>query len=116
MAQQVAENLVVYKGGADSLMAQVKRQLVYPPAAAKAGLEGIVVVEFGVDANGKLVGNKVVKSVSPELDAEALRVLGTLRQWQAPPAEMKDVKWRIPVFFTLSEGKTKKELKRDTRQ
>jgi TonB family protein len=54
---------------------------VYPEAARKAGIEGIVLLEATTDAKGDVVKVKVLKSV-PELDQAAI---DALRQWKYEP-------------------------------
>ena len=56
-------------GGLERLQASVR----YPAAARSAGVEGRVVVEVVVGEDGAPTGAAVVRSVSPELDAEAVR-------------------------------------------
>ncbi len=70
----------------------------YPEDAKEAGVEGLVVLSFVVDANGSLSNPKVVKSLSNSTDAEAIRVI-----------KMMDGKWQpgmqngkaVPVIYTL---------------
>ena len=46
-----------------------------PHAAAEKGIQGKVVVKISISSKGNVTGHVIVKSVSPDLDAEALRVL-----------------------------------------
>ena len=55
----------------------------YPEAAMKAGKQGYVVVKFVVSKSGKVESPEIVRSVSPELDAEALRVVGMMPDFKA---------------------------------
>jgi TonB family protein len=57
---------------------------VYPEAARAAGVEGLVIVTYSVDAHGKPHNLKVTKSI-PMLDQA---VIAALRQWEyTPPSE-----------------------------
>ena len=75
-------------------------------------MEGKVVVEFTVNADGTLSDFKVVKSVSPELDAEALRVIKAMPAWSPAIVDGKTVacSYVLPVSFKL-QGDEKKPNK-----
>jgi protein TonB len=55
---------------------------VYPPEAFVKKVEGVVLVEFWIDAQGEVRSPRVVRSV-PMLDEAALT---TVRQWRFAPA------------------------------
>ena len=52
----------------------IKEEMVYPEQAMKNNKEGEVVISFMVNADGSATDYKVLKSVSEELDIEALRI------------------------------------------
>jgi TonB family protein len=81
----------------------VQKNLVYPPDAIKAGIFGKVVVQFAVNENGKLGFVKVMRGVSPTLDAETIRVIKSSPDWVPAQREGKNVKQQfvIPVVFAL---------------
>ena len=62
-------------------------------------------VEFIIEKDGKVTGARVVKGVSEELDAEALRVVSASPKWK--PGRMNGNKVRtsltIPVEFRLEK-------------
>ncbi|HRH39543.1 MAG TPA: TonB family protein, partial [Flavobacteriales bacterium] len=53
----------------------LEQELVYPPEAMEAGIKGEVVVGVMLGQHGKAISAKVGKSLSPECDAEALRLV-----------------------------------------
>ena len=67
------------------------------------GVQGRVMVDFIVEKDGKVTNVKVSKSVSPELDAEAVKVVSASPKWK--PGRLKGEKVRtsmtIPVEFRL---------------
>jgi TonB family protein len=67
-----------YPGGLNKMMQFLASNIRYPKAALRARTEGLVHVSFIIDETGKPRNLRVSKSVSPELDAEALRVLRLL--------------------------------------
>jgi protein TonB len=72
----------------------------------KNNIQGKVIVSFVVGPDGKVSEAKVVQSVNPDLDAEALRVVSSLPGFETPG--MKDgkpvtVKFMVPIFYALKE-------------
>ena len=98
-----------FKGGQTAMISYLVNAIKYPEAAQNAGVEGKVVVEFTVNADGTLSDFKVVKSVSPELDAEALRVIKAMPAWSPAIVDGKTVacSYVLPVSFKL-QGDEKK--------
>ena len=87
----------------------VYQYIKYPSSAIVEGIQGRVMVEFIVEKDGKLSDVHVVKGVSEELDAEAVKVVAASPKWK--PARLNGEKVRcsmtIPVEFRL-ERKTGK--------
>ena len=79
-----------------------KVQPDYPPAERRAGREGTVVVTAVVDKDGQLRDPKVIRSVSPVLDAAAIQAV---RRWRYRPARLDDrdvaVYTVVRLAFTL---------------
>jgi protein TonB len=69
----------------------------YPAQAKRAGQAGTVVIEFTVDASGRVI-SAYAKSSSgwPLLDAEAVR---TVRRWTFPGGGV--MKLQRPIVFQL---------------
>ena len=90
-------------GSSDAFVKYVQDNLVYPQVAIDNGESGRVVVNFIVDANGKITNAKVVKGVSAALDAEALRVINSAPDWTPAKQGGKavPVTYSVPVNFTL---------------
>ena len=53
----------------------------YPENASKSGVEGRVIVQFKVNADGTLSEVCVPNPVDPDLDAEAVRVVKSMPRW-----------------------------------
>ena len=66
-----AEKMPAIKGG----MAAIGKKVQYPRIAKEMGIQGVVYVGFIVDAEGKVIEPKILKSVAKPLDEEALRVI-----------------------------------------
>ena len=99
----VVEQMPEFPGGTAELMKFLSTNMKYPDEATKAGQEGRVIVSFVVEEDGRVTNAKVVKSVAPLLDAEALRVIGLMPRWEPgrQNGEAVRVKYTIPVTFRL---------------
>ena len=99
----VVEQMPQFPGGLEELMTFLSQNVRYPETAHKAGVQGRVIANFVVEKDGSITEAKIVKSVSPELDAEALRVINSMPKWI--PGRQNDeavrVKYTIPVSFQL---------------
>ena len=103
-AFNVVEQMPQFPGGDIELMKFLSENVKYPEAALKAGTQGRVVAQFIVEADGSITNVKVLKNVSDEIDAEAVRVIKAMPKWK--PGMQKGqpvrVKYTIPVTFRLS--------------
>lgn len=100
---QVVERLPEFPGGMVEFMKWLTKNLCYPVYARQQKIQGKVVVAFIINKDGTVSGQKVVKSVAPELDREALRVLRNMPKWK--PGEDHGQPCRtyftIPINFKL---------------
>lgn len=83
----------------------VYQYVKYPEEAVREGIQGRVMVDFIIEKDGKISNVKVSKSVSPELDAQAVKVISASPKWK--PGKLKGEKVRtamtIPVEFRLEK-------------
>ena len=84
----------------------VYKYIKYPEAAIRDGVQGRVMVDFIIDKDGKVTDVRVLRSVSEELDAEAIKVVSASPKWK--PGRMNGNKVRtsmtIPVEFRLEKN------------
>ena len=78
----IVEMLPQFPGGDKALLEFIKKEMKYPAESVEYGEQGRVVIEITVDAQGNIVNPKVIKSISPSLDREALRMVNKMPQWQ----------------------------------
>lgn len=101
----VVESQPEYPGGMGELMKFLSKNIKYPVAAQQARVQGKVVVEFLVGTDGSISDIKVKRSVNPELDAEAVRVIGLMPKWR--PGEQRgkavSVRYEMPIVFRLQK-------------
>ena len=99
----VAEQMPEFPGGMKELLKFLQDNLKYPENAMKKNVQGRVIVQFVVEKDGTPTEFNVVRSVDPDLDAEALRVLQTMPKWKPgmQRGEVVRVKFTVPVSFKL---------------
>ncbi len=94
-----------YPGGINELMKYLAMNIHYPEAAIKANAQGRVVVKFVVKADGSVADPEIIRGQTPELDAEALRVVAAMPAW--PPGknekgEPVSCYFTVPINFNLT--------------
>ena len=119
---QVVEEMPEFPGGMGECLKFLGKNIKYPVEAQKAGVQGKVIVQFVVEKDGNIANPKVVRSIDPDLDGEAIRVISIMPKWK--PGMQKGqpvrVKYTVPVTFRLDGKDTKSnearhlELKTDT--
>ena len=109
---QVVEEMPSFPGGMNECMMFLAKNMKYPVAAQQAKIEGRVIVQFVVDGDGSVNDIKVVRSISPELDAEAVRVIGLMPKWNPGKQRGKAVavKYTMPIMFRLQEPKAEEKV------
>ena len=105
----VVETMPQFPGGAPELFNFLAKNIRYPAEAENAGTQGRVIVTFVVGKDGSINDARVVKSVDPLLDAEALRVINAMPNWTPGTQSGKavNVKYTVPISFRLEGGKPK---------
>lgn len=100
----VVEVMPCFPGGTNDLMHYLANNIKYPTVAQENGTQGRVLVQFVVNKDGSIVDVKVVRSVDPYLDAEALRVVRAMPHWTPGKQKGKTVrvKFTVPITFRLS--------------
>lgn len=108
----VVEDMPKFPGGSAKLFEYLAKSVKYPAAAEKAGVQGRVIATFVVEKDGSISDIKIVRSVSPELDAEAVRVIKAMPNWEPGKQNGKavHVKYTVPVTFAL-QGRTTESMK-----
>ena len=103
----VCDEMPQFPGGVSELMKFLSMNIRYPEGAEEKGDQGHVIVSFVVKKDGSISGAEVRKSVSPELDAEALRIINAMPAWTPGKqhGEPVSVKYTLPVTFRLQTDK-----------
>ncbi len=92
-----------FVGGDEALMSYMAEHIKYPEKARADSIEGIVLLTFTVDKNGKIKDGVVTRGVHPLLDEAALSVLNSMPNWE--PGEKDsipvNVQFHLPIRFKL---------------
>ena len=97
------EQMPMFPGGEMALMKYLQSHINYPPEAAKNDIGGRVIVQFIIDETGQVGEVKVLRHVSEEIDAEAVRVVKTLPKFEPgrQDGEAVSVWYTLPISFKL---------------
>ena len=83
----------------------VYQYLKYPEKAVAEGVQGRVMVDFVIGKDGKVIDVRILKGLSPEIDAEVIKVVSASPKWK--PGKMGGNRVRssltIPVEFRLEK-------------
>lgn len=94
-----------FPGGPSEMIMCISRNLHYPAEAYASHIEGRVVVQFVVTKTGAVGQVRVVRGVSPDLDAEAVRVVKLLPDFIPGTlnGEPVNVWMTLPIVFKIPE-------------
>ena len=109
---QVVEVMPEYPGGMAECLRFLERNIKYPADALKEKIEGRVIARFVIAKDGSVINPEILRSVSPSVDAEALRVIGLMPKWKAGKqrGQAVNVKYTLPVTFSLRNAEKKPEM------
>ena len=91
------------QGGINGLMRYLTQHVRYPMVAQKNRIQGRVLCQFIVNADGSIADVQVLNGVHPALNAETVRVLRGMPRWKPGKREGEPVRVRctLPVEFRL---------------
>jgi TonB family protein len=98
------DEMPTFPHGDSALIDFISKNTKYPEEAKKANIDGCVVVRFIVEENCSISNVVIIKSLSPILDTEALKVIRNLPNFEKPATingKPVSVYYMIPITFTL---------------
>ena len=97
------EQMPAFPGGEAALLKFIEAHLKYPSIALEQGTEGKVTLRFVVTGSGEVGEVKVIKSLDPYCDREAIRVVKSLPRFIPGKQQGKAVAcwFMIPVVFAI---------------
>lgn len=105
----VVENQPLFPGGNAAMMKFLGDNIKYPAEAQEKNLQGRVTVNFVVEKDGRITDVQVVRSITPSLDKEAIRVIQSMPNWTPGKQKGENVRVRftLPVVFRLQSKDSK---------
>lgn len=97
------EQAPTYNGGYERMITYLNRTIRYPKTARDQNIQGTVLVSFIVTKEGTVSKAKIIRSVHPILDEEAIRVVCLMKQWV--PGRVNDTKINTQVSIPINFGK-----------
>lgn len=94
---EMVEQMPSFPGGAQELLQYIAKNLKYPTIAQENGVQGRVICQFVVARDGSVQNVRVLRSLDPYCDKEAIRVIQSLPKWIPGKQNGKTV----PVYYTL---------------
>lgn len=100
---EVVEEMPQFPGGMLAAMEYIRAHIRYPETALQDCVQGRVIVQVVILEDGTPTQAKVVRSVDPRLDKEAMRVVQSMPRWSPGKQRGKvvKVKYTLPVMFKL---------------
>ncbi len=97
------DEMPTYPGGERALMEHVARNVRYPIEAIEKGIQGRVFVGFVVEKDGSISNIEVLKGIGDVCDAEAVRVVKSMKRWKPGrnKGKLVRVSLMLPVSFKL---------------
>lgn len=94
-----------FPDGDEKLMEWISQHIQYPQNAYDSHIQGRVIVQFLIKEDGSVGDAKIIRSLFPSLDEEALRVVRTLPKFNPAILNGKAVEYwfTIPVVFRLED-------------
>jgi periplasmic protein TonB len=92
-----------FPGGETEMLKYLGKNIRYPAAAQRAGVEGLVVLSFVVSKTGEISEIQVIKNLGAGTDEEAVRVVKTMPKWTPGKQNGRTVpvRYTLPVRFTI---------------
>ncbi len=99
------EKMAEYIGGKESLVRDIKNNLVYPQKAKEEMIEGRVIIKFVVKKDGSTCCYSVVRSSDSVFEQAALQAVTKLGKWEPARNNGKPVNsyFTLPVTFRLKD-------------
>lgn len=102
----VEENATFQDGDIRNFIDWMSKNMVYPLEARENGISGLVIAQFIINPEGKLIKPIIIRSVEKSLDNEVLRLLRLSPLWKPGKQNGKAINQQItiPVRFSYPEN------------
>lgn len=98
-----AEEMPSFPGGEKALMQYIKDNTYYPEEMCEGAAQGRVMVGFVINEDGSINDVKVLRSLTPEFDEVAVKIVKGMPKWNPGKQNGKAVKtkYTVPVSFRI---------------
>jgi periplasmic protein TonB len=95
------ESALFMGGGLEEFSKWVMERITYPEEAINNNIFGKVIIEFCVNSKGEVVDLKLLRTLDPLIDNEALKVISSSPRWTPAKQGGNPVKQRFTIPFTF---------------
>ncbi len=100
---EFVEKMPSFEGGDAALLGFIYKNVKYPAIARENGVEGVAVISFVIDEEGKVTDMEIIRNPGAGTGEEALRVVKMMPNWS--PGEQRGnkvkVRYKLPINFQL---------------
>ena len=106
---RVCEQMPQFPGGEDALYKFIRLNLKYP--VSEPQLQGKVICRFIVNADGSVSNPEIIRSLDPEYDKEAIRIVSSFPKFIPGKQNGKNVRiyYTLPIPFKQPKNNVRKK-------
>jgi TonB family protein len=110
----IVEEMPEFPGGDQAMYKFIGENIKYPKEALKAGIQGVVFVNFIVNKDGSISGANVLRGIGGGCNEESLRVVNMMPTWKPGMQKGKyvTVQYNLPIRYILKEP-VKKDIEKN---
>ena len=113
----VVEVMPKFPGGEEARINYMVNNIKYPQSARESGKQGTVYVSYVVEKDGDITNVHVLRGFDKDCDAEAVRVIKNMPNWEPGQQRGKQVRvqYNMPIKFSLNgEKEVDEDVDKDT--
>jgi len=92
-----------FPGGEKEMLKFIAKNLQWPAECAEMGIQGRVIIRFIISETGEIICPKILRSLYPAMDKEALRVINLMPDFVPASNDGVPIQmcYTLPVLFKL---------------
>lgn len=101
----IVEQMPEFPGGESALTNFIQQQMIYPHEAKDKDIQGVVVLNFVVEKDGRLSNIEILRDIGSGCGNEAVRIVEQMPNWSAGQHRGQPVlvAFKLPVRFKLKD-------------
>lgn len=98
------DELAQFVGGKTAMYNWIARKIKYPQLAAESTIQGVVIVSFVIELDGKISDIKINRGLGFGCDEEVIRIIKLMPKWVPAKFEGKPVvsRFTMPISFSIN--------------